>query len=435
MTPGPFTDLPVSDLDALEARLTFLQRWLEPGTTTFPALIQDWLQSNSWSAAQLLWPARAVVPQSWTFVNSRPVSHASDSECLPSSEPAADSLFLLPLTLDQRRQILAAYPHVVELSSAGSGCTPMLGCALGLPGSPRGLLVVAGGATRPWSRWDRDFLQFSARLIERSPALDGYIPRATDVKRLDERLTDANVFCSRLAHDFDNILTGVIGFAELTAPLLAEGSLEAEYVSEIRRAGERGKMLTQQLRRLKPAVSPCLSSLRFGPWFRELLDAVVAGRPQRFQISSNNFQRWPPVQASQESLERLFRELLTNAIEAMPQGGSIRLTGELREVRDTSQFLGQPAPGQYLEICIDDEGIGVKPEFLPRLFRELFLTSKPQHRGLGLAIALRVILDLRGGICLTPRPAPESGTRITVLLPTPLVETAGGLSFASQKAF
>ena len=417
MSPGPSINLPVSAPVTLEAGLSYLPRWLEPGKMTLPALMTEWLQASSWASARILWPARSTDARSWIFDK---MSWHSGMEQSTDTVGAKDNLRLLPEpTPDQQQLILAADPEPVELPMASSDSGTSLACVFRPPGRPRGLLIVHRCDTRDWSRWERDYLRLSARLIERSPALASSIPPETDTEHLRNRLADATILCNRLAHDVDNILTGVIGFADLAMPLLPANSMEADYLHEIRLAAERGQHLSQQLRRLKPTASRIQPTARFAGWFQKLLESAIAGQHERYPIDGNDYRQWPPVQASQESLERLFRELLANAVEAMPDGGRIGLTGEIREIGESCFFLGQPAPGKYLEVCVEDEGIGIKPELQPRLFRELFLTTKLRHRGLGLTVALQVILDCQGGICLEPRPAPQRGTRARVLLPLP----------------
>ena len=80
-------------------------------------------------------------------------------------------------------------------------------------------------------------------------------------------------------------------------------------------------------------------------------------------------------------------------------------------------LLGRVGVGGYLQITVSDTGPGIKPEVRRRLFVEPFFTTKVRHRGLGLAIAYRVLCSHRGGILLESVPPPGTGTQVRVVLP------------------
>jgi len=84
---------------------------------------------------------------------------------------------------------------------------------------------------------------------------------------------------------------------------------------------------------------------------------------------------------------------------------------------DARAYLGRVGVGGYLQITVSDTGPGIKPEVRRRLFVEPFYTTKVRHRGLGLAIAYRVLCAHRGGIQIEPVPSPGTGTQVRVVLP------------------
>jgi signal transduction histidine kinase len=127
----------------------------------------------------------------------------------------------------------------------------------------------------------------------------------------------------------------------------------------------------------------------------------------------------PPVAVEAGPLQVVLGHLLENAVEACPQGGVVRVsarTVELTEA-DARGYLGRAAAGPYLQIAVSDTGPGIKPEVRRRLFVEPFFTTKVRHRGLGLAVAYRVLCSHRGGIQLDPVPPPGTGTMAKVVLP------------------
>ena len=114
----------------------------------------------------------------------------------------------------------------------------------------------------------------------------------------------------------------------------------------------------------------------------------------------------PQIVAHADQLRQVFLNLLLNACDAMPNGGTLYVTTNVR------QSAGDRSP--QMAICITDTGIGISPEHLPRLF-EPFYTTKPQGTGLGLAISMHIVTQHGGTI--TPDSSPGAGTTFTVTLP------------------
>ncbi len=84
---------------------------------------------------------------------------------------------------------------------------------------------------------------------------------------------------------------------------------------------------------------------------------------------------------------------------------------------DARAHLGRVGVGAHLQITVSDNGPGIKPDVRRRLFVEPFFTTKVRHRGLGLAVAYRVLCSHRGGIQIEPVPAPGTGTQVRIVLP------------------
>ena len=110
---------------------------------------------------------------------------------------------------------------------------------------------------------------------------------------------------------------------------------------------------------------------------------------------------------------------MENAVEACPQGGIVRVSARSVELSesDARSYLGKAGVGAHLQVTVSDTGTGIKPETHRRLFAEPFVTTKVRHRGLGLAIAYRVLCAHRGGIQIESVPGPGTGTHVRVLLP------------------
>src|SRR5581483_8987512 len=139
----------------------------------------------------------------------------------------------------------------------------------------------------------------------------------------------------------------------------------------------------------------------------------------------------PAVAIENGPLQAVLGHLMANAAEACPPGGLVTVAARAVELteEDARESLGKVAVGAHLEVAVSDTGTGIKPEVRRKLFAEPFFTTKVRHRGLGLAIAYRILCAHRGGIQVTPVPPPGTGTLARVVLPLaprPSAVTANG---------
>jgi signal transduction histidine kinase len=282
-----------------------------------------------------------------------------------------------------------------------------------------GVLWAEKPLGQPWAEGERAYLALVGKTVERSAALAAVIGPMIDPERLYQRLGDAAVIAGRMAHDFDNLLQGIIGFSDLTLPMLQPGTQAANFVAEIGKVGQRGIQFTQQLHHLsrsgqvKPSPAPV--PLAVAKEEARLKPATPSGLRIEKEFSIN----MPPVAVEAGPLQTVLGHLLENAIESCPQGGVVRLTAhpvELSEA-DARGYLGRVGVGGHLLVTVSDTGSGIKPEIRRRLFVEPFFTTKVRHRGLGLATTYRILCSHRGGIQIEAVPAPGTGTQVRVVLP------------------
>jgi len=386
----------------LAAGLAFLPAWLTESRDghTWDAVFSGWVRASGWRAAGVVWPATETPTLARI---ARP--------------DGVDVLSLLPAELgDVVRGLSAAQPTVVWQVPGGSG---RLYTLIQPAGRPAGVVWVERPSAEPWAEDERHFLTLSARLMERSAALAAEIGPLIDADRLRQRLSDASVIAGRMAHDFDNILTGIIGFSDLSVPLVPLGSQPAKYLSEIGKAGQRGIVFTQQLHQLsrsgqaKPQpgqLSPCLAKEE-----ARIRVSNPTACPVRIDIPT----ACALVAIDNAPLAALVGHLLENAVEATPAGGVVRVSARPVDLTpaDARGYLGRVSAGPHVELTVSDNGTGIRPDVRAKLFAEPFFTTKVRHRGLGLAIAYRTLHAHAGGIRIDPVPPPETGTVVRVVLP------------------
>jgi signal transduction histidine kinase len=288
--------------------------------------------------------------------------------------------------------------------------------AVAAPGHRPGLLWLEARPDRRWTDDERAALALAGRLMARSPWLARSAPGAVDPHLLAQRLRDAAGVAGRLAHDFDNVLTGVMGFGELSQSAVPPGSPAREYLAELLRVVQRGIHLTQRLHQFSRGgnVNPLPAPLA------DLVAVEAArlrGRAQAAQLQAEVPAGLPPVALNPESLRAVLGHLLDNAAEAAPNA-PVRLDARAVELTaaEAARWPGNLAAGPHVELTVTDAGPGFTPEARRRLFVELFHTTKPKHPGLGLAVAYRIVYAHRGALRVEDA-IPGPGTRVRVLLP------------------
>jgi PAS domain S-box-containing protein len=220
-----------------------------------------------------------------------------------------------------------------------------------------------------------------------------------------------------IAHDINNMLTPILGYAELLAYKIPANDSRREDLAEITSAANRVKDMTQQLlafaRKQTLDIRPIDVNIvisRFGKMLRRTLRENIL-------IKLNLAPSIGTVLADERQLEQVILNLAVNAQDAMPEGGVLMIsTGDV--VLDESFVETRPgsSPGKHLLIRVADTGMGMDGETLARLF-EPFFTTKESGRGtgLGLATVYGIIKQHKGYIDVQSEP--RQGSTFSLYLP------------------
>jgi two-component system cell cycle sensor histidine kinase/response regulator CckA len=219
-----------------------------------------------------------------------------------------------------------------------------------------------------------------------------------------------------VAHDFNNLLTGMVLCSELILAGLEENHRLRRFAEEIRKAGEQGAGLIQQLMAVarQRAVEPCLLCLNdVVSNVSNLLSRLIGENIELVTELANDLGlvRMDPAQVQQ-----IILNLVLNARDAMPDGGRITLN---------TRNCDGPRPGRngHNELCdswvvltVSDTGYGMDAATRARVFEPFFTTKKPgQGNGLGLATVYRIVTHEGGTIEVESETG--KGTRVVVHLP------------------
>ncbi|MCB9675946.1 MAG: response regulator [Alphaproteobacteria bacterium] len=220
--------------------------------------------------------------------------------------------------------------------------------------------------------------------------------RAIQARALQaQRLEGLGLLASGIAHDFNNLLVGVLGNAEL---LEAEADLDATAmtaVSRIREAAMRASGLTGQLLAYAGKGPLQVAELDLDTRIRDLHVARRSGVDVRVELHG----ALPSVSIDGSQIDQVVMNLVTNAIEAVGEVGTVHVSTAVRTVSDAEgadPLNGPLPPGTHVVLEVRDSGPGMDPETAARVF-DPFFSSKAEGRGLGLA-AVHGIVHQHGGL-------------------------------------
>jgi signal transduction histidine kinase/ActR/RegA family two-component response regulator len=207
------------------------------------------------------------------------------------------------------------------------------------------------------------------------------------------RLESVGILAGGIAHDFNNILTAIMGNVTL-ALLDAEALSQTErYLREAERATLRARDLTQQLLTFAKGGDPVCAAVLLPEIVTEVAQFALHGSRVKceFDLPAN---LWP-ANADKGQLGQVVQNLVINAIQAMPEGGTIRIGAHNETVTiDSHKSL---APGDYVHLIVTDTGTGIRAEHLVNIFDPYF-TTKQQGSGLGLTTVYSIIKKHNGHI-------------------------------------
>jgi signal transduction histidine kinase len=256
-------------------------------------------------------------------------------------------------------------------------------------------------------------------------------PKAETEMRETQSLEAVGRLTGGVAHDFNNLLTGIMLYCDLLIAELEEDSRSHHYAQEIRRAGQHGAKVVQQL--LAVARPQALESRVFAlnevvTGIEELLTRLIGENIVLTTLLAGDL---GVVRMDPAHVQQILLNFVLNARDAMPEGGHITIATQncansLTDMEQGSRGGERDDETQRLLPCVElaviDTGCGMDGATLGRAFEPFFTTKKPgRGNGLGLATACR-LAKLEGGT-IVAESQPGKGTRVSLLLPRVVMES------------
>jgi len=220
-----------------------------------------------------------------------------------------------------------------------------------------------------------------------------------------------------MAHDFNNLLGTILTTAELMTDEIPKDSSLAEDLDTIRLAAGHGATLTAKLlafgRRKPLEYQPLVVDELLGAFGRVMRRLV----PESIELTLSLGAGDARVHADSGAIEQIVMNLVTNARDAMPSGGELRVaTGRVTADEAFCRAHAGTAPGVYVVVSVADTGAGMDDDTLRKVF-EPFFTTKPVGvgTGLGMAMVYGLVKQHRGHVEVTSRPG--EGTAVRIYLP------------------
>ncbi|MGC2061425.1 MAG: response regulator [Thermodesulfovibrionales bacterium] len=268
--------------------------------------------------------------------------------------------------------------------------------------------------------------------------ISGMVADITERKHLEAQLRHAQkmeaigTLAGGIAHDFNNILNVIMGYGSMVLDRMEADSLSKGQMNEVLAAAERAAVLTKRLltfsRKQVVDVKP-INVNETVSGIQKMLTRII-GEDIDFQLNLED--RSLGVMADAGQIEQVLMNLVSNARDAMPNGGRLTIGTGLQEIDDEYIALnGYGIPGKYAIITITDTGHGMDAETQKKIF-EPFFTMKGigEGTGLGLAISYGIIKQHNGYIKVYSEP--EKGTLFKIYLP--LVEETTELDKKTEAA-
>ncbi|GAB1693334.1 PAS domain S-box protein [Krasilnikovia sp. M28-CT-15] len=239
---------------------------------------------------------------------------------------------------------------------------------------------------------------------------------------LAERLESLGQLAGGIAHDFNNLLAINLNYLDFVLEQTTDADAHQD-LTRARASAERARELTRQLllfARQEPGDSEIIDLDAVIEDARALLGRTIGGH---IELIARPSPQPLSIRADWGRMEQILLNLVINARDAMPDGGTVSIEASAVQLDDDPDRLPPLPAGPYAQLQVSDTGIGMTPEVAARIFEPFFTTKAKQHgTGLGLATVYAIVTEAGGDISVSSEPG--IGTTFRILLPAVTADTA-----------
>ncbi|GAB4364544.1 MAG: hypothetical protein Kow00128_06290 [Deltaproteobacteria bacterium] len=220
-----------------------------------------------------------------------------------------------------------------------------------------------------------------------------------------------------VAHEFNNLLTGIVGFTSLLVKEAEPGSRQAKYLGMIEHSATQAATLTRQLLGFARKDSFSMQRIDLGEVAARILPIIRKTFDRAIEIREETGADLPPIVGDAGLLGQVLLNLCINAGDAMPKGGTLTVrTDAVTLSVPRPVAAGTLEPGRYVRLAVRDTGTGIAPEIRDRIFEPFFTTKEVgKGTGMGLALVFGIVQEHRGTIEVDS--APGEGTEFRIYFP------------------
>jgi hypothetical protein len=259
--------------------------------------------------------------------------------------------------------------------------------------------------------------------VDGQPCILAFMRDVTETQRLEAQFLQAQKMeavgrlAGGVAHDFNNMLSVIIGYSDLSADLVASDSPVKRHLAQIKKASERAALLTRQLLAFsrQQVIFPRILNLN------EVVNNVSTMLLRMVGDSiSVSFRPTTPIgsiKADPGQIEQILMNLVVNARDAMPHGGEITIETAHAEL-DEHYVAEHPGSqtGRHVILAVSDNGCGIEEAIKCKIFEPFFTTKGiGQGTGLGLSTVYGIVTQSKGSICVDSDVG--NGTKFTIYFP------------------
>jgi PAS domain S-box-containing protein len=276
-------------------------------------------------------------------------------------------------------------------------------------------------------------LEISSRAIEVEGRvlIQSFLRDVTEKKKLQsqllhsQRMDSIGHLAGGLSHDFNNILTSILGLSELVLEKADLDDYTADKLRLIEKAGRQGSQIVSKL--LSFARKSNFESLPFdlNSVINDTMGMLARLMPRQIQVVKRLREPLPLVEGDVGQMEQVIMNLAINARDAMSNGGELNVASDIVPLGSGDiDIEANVESGQYVNITVSDTGEGIAAEHIPHIFEPFFTTKeKGKGTGLGLAMVYGIVKEHKGYI--TAESTPGRGTTFNVYIPTSKSRAAG----------